>query len=112
MKIIPILKVIFSLLLVFMCYQVIRTSIESNLFKEWDFLGSIPWMRATLWDFYANIFAIYLWILYKERTIGIKIMWLVFLICLGSIATCIYVLIQLFKLKPGDDVVQLVGHRN
>jgi len=38
-----------------MCYQVISTSLSSILFKEWHFLGSIPWMRATLWDFYANV---------------------------------------------------------
>lgn len=112
MKIIPILKIIFSLLLVWMSYKVISTSIESNLFKEWDFLGSIPWMRATLWDFYANVFVIYLWIVYKERSIGIKIIWLILLVCLGSITSCIYVLIQLFKLKPGEDVAELIGRRN
>ncbi|WP_158797753.1 DUF1475 family protein [Pedobacter sp. L105] len=106
------LKIIFSLLLVWMCYKVIGTSIESNLFKEWDFLGGIPWMRATLWDFYANIFVIYLWILYKERFIGLKIIWLILLICLGSIATCIYVLIQLFKLKPGEGIAELIGRKN
>lgn len=112
MKVIPILKIIFSLLLVWMSYKVIDTSIESNLFKEWDFLGSIPWMRATLWDFYANVFVIYLWIVYKERSIGIKIIWLILLVCLGSIASCIYVLIQLFKLKPGEGVAELISRRN
>lgn len=109
---IPILKIVFSILLVWMCYKVIGTSLESNLFKEWDFLGSIPWMRATLWDFYANIFVIYLWIVYKERSLPIKILWLILLFCLGSIATCIYVLIQLFTLKPGEDVAELVGRKN
>jgi hypothetical protein len=112
MKSILVLKIIFSLLLVWMSYQVITTSIESNLFKEWDFLGSIPWMRATLWDFYANVLVIYLWIIYKERSIGLKFLWLILMICLGSIATCIYVLIQLFTLKPGEDIAELVGRRN
>lgn len=112
MNIISFFKIIFSVLLVWMCYKVISTSIESNLFKEWDFLGSIPWMRATLWDFYANIFVIYLWIIYKERFIGLKIIWLILLICLGSIATCIYVLIQLFKLKPGEGIAELIGRKN
>ena len=111
MKIIPILKIIFSVLLIWMCYQVISTSIESNLFKEWDFLGSIPWMRATLWDFYTNVLVIWLWIIYKERAIGIKIIWLILMICLGSIATCIYVLIQLFTLKPGEGIAELIGRR-
>lgn len=112
MPIIPLLKIIFLLLLSWITYTVICTSLESNLFTEWDNLGNIPWMRATLWDFYANAFVIYLWILYKERNTGIKLLWLVLLFCLGSIATCVYVLIQLFKLKPGQDIKDLVALRN
>lgn len=99
---ITVLKVFFSILLVWMCYTVFLTSINSNLFKEWDFLGSIPWMRATLQDFYANIILIYLWICYKEKGIFPKIIWLVLLVALGSIASISYVLIQLFKLKKNE----------
>ncbi|HTI57634.1 DUF1475 family protein [Mucilaginibacter sp.] len=96
------LKVIFGILFAWMCYIVIRTSLQSNLLTEWDFLGSIPWMRATLWDFYANVAVIFLWVCYKEKSIFLKILWLIFLVCLGSIASCAYVLIQLFRLKPGE----------
>jgi hypothetical protein len=96
------LKVLFSLLFVWMCYTVISTSIESNLFKEWSFLGSIPWMSATLWDFYANVTVIFLWVCYKENSVLLRVMWLILLVALGSIATCAYVLIQLFKLKPNE----------
>ncbi len=52
------LKVIFSVLLIWIIYVVVNTSLESSLFEQWSFLGSIPWMRATLWDFYINIFAL------------------------------------------------------
>ena len=103
------LKIIFSALLVWVSYVVISTSLESSLFKEWEFLGSIPWMRATLWDFYANIFIITLWMFYKEKSIFLKIVWLILFVCLGSIATCAYVLIKLFKLKTGQGVPELVG---
>jgi hypothetical protein len=106
------LKVIFGFLLVWMCYTVITTSIESNLFKEWDFLGSIPWMRATLWDFYANVLVIFVWVCYKERSIGIKIMWLILLVVLGSIASCAFILIQLFRLKPNEGLKELWGKQN
>ena len=101
------LKLLFSIVLLFMCYEVISTCLESNLFNEWHFLGSIPWMRATLWDFYANVLVIFLWVSYKENNIALKIMWLILLVCLGSIASCIYVLIQLFKLKKDDDLQKL-----
>lgn len=105
------LKIIFSILLVWVTYIIISTSLESSLFKEWNFLASIPWMRATLWDFYANIFIITLWMFYKEKSIALKIVWVILFVCLGSIATCTYVLIKLFKLKPGDGIAALVGSR-
>jgi H+/Cl- antiporter ClcA len=109
---ITLLKVIFSLLFVWMCYTVISTCLQSNLFQQWDFLGSIPWMRATLWDFYANIFVIFIWVCYKEKTIVLKIVWLILLVALGSIASCAFVLIQLFKLKPGEGLKELFGNKN
>lgn len=112
MNIISFLKVVFSIILVWISYQVIITSMESNLFKEWDFLANIPWMRATLWDFYANLFVIYLFVLYKESKPWVKTIWFILLFCLGSIGTCIYILIQLFSLKPGDGIKELINTKN
>lgn len=106
------LKVIFGLLFIWVCYMVITTSLQSNLFKEWDYLGSIPWMRATLWDFYANVSVIYLWVCYKEKSIAAKIIWLVLLVLLGSIASTAFVLIQLFRLKPHEGLKELFTSRN
>jgi hypothetical protein len=37
---VTLLKVFFNVLLLWMCYIVISTSINSNLFKEWNFLGA------------------------------------------------------------------------
>jgi len=102
------LKISLSALFAFMCYKVISTSFESNLFEQWDFLGSIPWMRATLWDFYANIFIITLWMFYKEKSIILKISITILFVCLGSIATLAYVLVYLFKLKNGEGFKELL----
>lgn len=106
------LKVIFTILFLWMCYTVVTTSIESNLFQQWDFLGSIPWMRATLWDFYTNVAVIFLWLCYKENKLLPKLIWLILLVALGSIASCAYVLIQLFKLKQGEGLKELFGKKN
>jgi predicted permease len=105
------LKIIFSALLIWIIYVVVSTSLQSSLVEQWDFLASVPWMRATLWDFYANIFIIALWMFYKEKSLFLKILWLILFVCLGSIATCSYVLIKLFKLKHGEGVKDLVGNR-
>ncbi len=106
------LKLLFSALLVWMCYVVITTSLESSLFREWNFLGSIPWMRATLWDFYTNVLVIFIWICYKEKTIISKGIWLILLVTLGSIASCTYMLIQLFRLPPKEGLKELFGKQH
>ena len=106
------LKVLFSVVFVWMCYEVISTCLSDNLFNEWHYLGAIPWMRATLWDFYANILVIYIWVCYKEKSWGLKILWLILLFCLGSIASCAFVLIQLFRLKPDEGLKEFFGKQN
>lgn len=100
------LKVFFALTLLFMIYVVVGTSYQSNLFdliRTWDPSNNMaPWFSATLWDFYANVAFISVWVAYKEKTIPRTLFWLVLLVCLGSIATAAYVLIQLFKLSEGE----------
>lgn len=110
-KAVTFLKIVLSIVWVWMIYVVISTSLESSLFEEWDFLGAIPWMRATLWDFYANILVIYLWVWYREKSIAIKLLWLVLFFCLGSIASIGYVLIELFRLKNGQGLDALLQTR-
>ena len=102
------LKALLGILFLWMCYVVISTCRESNLFTEWNFLASIPWMRATLWDFYTNAFCIFLWICWKERSYTMKAIWLLLLVCLGSIATLAYLLIQLFRMKEGESLKEII----
>jgi hypothetical protein len=98
----------FSALFIWVTYIVVDTSYQSNLFKEWNYLMSIPWMKATLWDFYANIFVLLIWVYYKESNIGVKGLWTVLFITLGSIAVTGYVLLQLFKLKTGEGLEKIL----
>ena len=100
--------ILFSVLCIWMIYIVVDTSIQSNLFKEWNYLSSIPWMRATLWDFYANIFVLLMWVYYRETNIAVKGLWTVLFITLGSIAVTGYVLIQIFSLKNGEGLEKIL----
>ena len=106
------LKVLCSALIIFMSYIVISTSLKSNLFEEWDYLAGIPWMTATLWDFYANILVIWFWVVYKETKAVWWIVWAILFFCLGSIATLGYLLIQLFKLKENESFKELLTNKN
>ena len=96
---------VFSILFIYIVYTVITTSIESNLFKEWDFLASIPWMKATLIDFYINTVVIFVWMAFREKNWLARILWLFGFVLLGSIVTTLYVLVQLFKLDKNEPVI-------
>ncbi len=100
------LKLLFGAVLIGMIYVVISTSYQSNLFelmKTWDSANVMaPWFSATLWDFYANVLFIAVWVVYKENSIVRSAVWILLLAGLGSIATAAYVLLQLFRLKPGE----------
>lgn len=65
-------------------------------------------MVATLKDFYINIIVLFTWVAYMERNLAVKILWLILFIALGSIAVTGYVLIQLFKLKPGEGIEKVL----
>lgn len=107
-----ILLIIFTAVFLWVTYVVIDTSYQSNLFKEWDYLMGIPWMQATLWDFYANILVLLIWVYYKESSIALKALWTVLFITLGSIAVTGYVLLQLFKLKTGEGLEKILMKRS
>lgn len=98
----------FSVLLgLLMLYSTIETSMASNLLEEWPSLVSIPWMQATLIDFYINIAFIFLWVVYRERSLAAKAGWLVALVLLGSMATAAYVFLQARSLNQGDGIEKM-----
>ena len=96
---------IFFILFVFMVNTTISTSLASNFFKEWNFLASIPWMKATLIDFYINTVVIFTWIAFRENKWSVRILYLILLVFLGSMASTLYVMIQLFKLDDDEPVI-------
>ena len=97
-RLIP-LKILFSLMCLFMVYLAVKTSFQSNLLEVLPQLNAQPWFTTTMVDFYFNITIISSWVIYKEKNLLIALMWVIGFICLGSIATLFYVLIQLWQLK-------------
>ncbi|KAG5250687.1 hypothetical protein OIU78_012491 [Salix suchowensis] len=69
-----------------------------------------PWMIATLVDFYINTIALATWISYKESNFITATVWIVLLICSGSITTCAYIFIQLLKLSPEESLQDPLYH--
>ncbi len=102
------LKLLFGAICLFMTYLVITTSIKSDLFHLPQTLTREPWFTATLWDFYFNIAIISAWVVYKEKRKAAAVLWVIGFILLGSIATSLYVLIQLLKLRPSEGIEKVL----
>lgn len=102
------LKVIFLLVLLAMLAVTTVASLDRGVFEAGADLWSDPWFKATLADAYFGFLAVFLWIAYKERTRGLRILWFVLLMALGNIAIAIYVLIQLFRLPSSASMEDLL----
>ena len=94
------LQVLFATIFLWMTVLTVRTSLEVSLWDAWDSFAANPWAVATLYYAYFGFLTFFVWVAYKERTHLRRLLWLVLILGLGNIAMSLYVLIQLFRLKP------------
>jgi hypothetical protein len=74
-------------------------SFDSNVMSGIDYLIKNPWGIATLCDTYFSFFIIYLWMAYKEPSWIKRVIWLIAVFSLGTIAISIFVLHELWGNK-------------
>lgn len=101
------LKLLFSFILVFMVVMTIRTSSQVSLWSALPAFAANPRARATLYDAYFGFLPFFCWLVWRERSLAIKIVWFVLIMTLGNIAMSLYVLLQLNGLKLEDSVSAL-----
>src|ERR1700746_30535 len=108
------LIVLFGFIFVFMVVMTTRTQMQVSF---WDFphwqpqYANNPWAIATLWDAYFGFITFFVWVCYKERSIGVRILWFVLIMALGNIAMSAYVLVQLFRLRADEPVTNVITRR-
>jgi hypothetical protein len=81
----------------------------------WTGLTRAPdnwWTAATLMDAYYGFTTFFIWVIYKERRVLPRIVWFVAIMLLGNMAMSVYVLRQLSRLRPGEDLAQLLASPN
>ena len=101
------LKLLFATIFLFMTVMTIRTSMQVSLWSAWSAFAASPWSMATLYDAYCGFITFFCWVAWRERSLGVKILWFVLIMALGNIAMSLYVLIQLFGLKKEESVSAL-----
>jgi predicted permease len=101
------LKLLFGGIFLWMTVMTIRTSLAMSLWQAWPTYAANPWAVATLWDAYFGFLTFYVWVVYKERKIWLRMLWFLLIMGLGNIAMSLYVLIQLMRLR-GDESAETI----
>ncbi|KAJ0025727.1 hypothetical protein Pint_07855 [Pistacia integerrima] len=108
MSLASVLKTLFFMLCCLMIVTLGYTISTDGLPFRKDLLT--PWMAATLVDFYINVVPLAAWVSYKESNWISAIIWIILLVCLGSITTCAYIFIQFLKLSPQESLQDAMYH--
>ncbi|CAJ2629793.1 unnamed protein product [Trifolium pratense] len=104
------LRIFFSILGAVMIGTLVYTLVTdgSPFRKELSTL----WMLATLAGFYINVLALIVWVSYKESSCICTVFWIVLFVCFGSVATCAYVVWQLFQISCSDPAYFILVKHN
>jgi hypothetical protein len=76
-------------------------SLEKPLSEGFRLMFAERWGVATLFDAYFGFLTFYAWVLYKERSLTARALWLGAILFFGNIAMAIYLLNLIRKLPPG-----------
>jgi hypothetical protein len=108
------LKILFScILLTLLIYTAWASGRQPVL--QWGGLTSGPdryWTIATLMDAYFGFLTFYVWVFFKEARVLPRIAWFIAIMLLGNMAMSAYVLVQLLRLRPGQEVSAILSTRN
>jgi len=70
-----------------------------------------PWFIATLFDAYWAFITFYVWVAWKEQTLGARVLWFVAIILWGNLAMAVYMLLELFRISRSAELDQVFTQR-
>ena len=75
-------------------------------------LALSPWVMANIINVNFGFIVFLIWAAYCETNLGMKVLWFILIMGLGNIAMSFYVLIQIWRLKPGQPVSAILLKRS
>ncbi|MEO8036004.1 MAG: DUF1475 family protein [Acidobacteriota bacterium] len=105
------LQILFAAILVVMIATTTWATLQSSVFTGGSAVLESRWGIATLLDAYCGFLTFFVWVAWRERATGVRILWFVLIMTLGNIAMASYMLIQLFRLPAGASIRDLLVGR-
>jgi hypothetical protein len=66
-----------------------------NFFDEGFKIVSMPWGLATVFDLYTGLTLFSAWVIYREKSLLVAILWAIALLVLGFVVGCLYIFLAL-----------------
>ncbi len=106
-----ILRFFFTFMLACMIAVTGWASLDCALWRIPGEVASHPWFIATLADTYWAFLTFYAWLAYKETSWTSRMLWLLAILVLGTMAVAAYMLHQLFRVTTDADIEQVLLRR-
>ena len=101
------LRIVFTLALAAIVAATGWASLQLPMWDTPRAVATHPWFIATLVDTYLAFFTIWLWVAYQQRSMPMRLLWLLLIFGLGNIAIAGYLLLRLWRL-PRDASVEML----
>ena len=107
------LKVLFSCIFITLLVYNSWAATQQSVLQWGGLTNGIDryWTIATFLDAYAGFLTFYTWVFYKEPRWTLRVLWFIAIMALGNIAMSSYVLLQLWRLRPDQDVAAILPRR-
>jgi hypothetical protein len=106
------LRVLFVLILAVMLWGTVRASLAQALFDIPPEVTGNPWFQVTLLDAYFAFLTFYVWVAWKEQSLGARVLWFTTVILWGNFAMATYMLVELFRVRADAPLGQVFTTRH
>jgi hypothetical protein len=103
-------KLLLTLGVLIMAGSIAYAMVVGDFFAEAAVLFRYPWFHLSMIDLYVGFLLVAGWILFRERSRLTAIVWVVLVLALGNLASCLYALLVAIRSR-GDWRWFWMGHR-
>jgi hypothetical protein len=93
-----------------MLFSIATAFIIGDFSGEGSVILSLVWGKVSLIDVYIGFLLFSGWIIYRERSVGRSLIWVIFMMIFGNMTACLYILIAL-RQSRGDWMRFWLGRR-
>lgn len=105
------LRLLFCVIIVSMLAVTSWASSQCAIFAIPRSVFTHPWFIATLFDAYWAFITFYVWVAWKERSIGARLLWAISILLWGNLAMAPYFLGELFGIQRSNQLGEVFTTR-